>query len=215
MVRSYQLRTLDRKIAFSTFIQYGGKALQLLMSVVSIKLISGFLTEEGYGFYATMTEFALFLSTMANLGIFGNTVRKMADAPQDVGIFGNMLILRMVTAGLFFILGIFWLMTTGASGAFILGVGLFLGSLFFDYVTVVCDGMLQVNYLMGRATFALVAGKVLNLVFLLLFQSSLGVDAEWVFLGVFLGSLLTMVLSLKTLERLRVNSKPELFSSKY
>ena len=43
------------------------------------------------------------------------------------------------------------------------GTIIFCGVLFFDYVTSVCDGMLQANYLMGRATFALIAGKIVNL----------------------------------------------------
>lgn len=156
------LSLLGKKIAFSTFVQYGGKILQLILSTVALRLISGFLSDNGYSYYAAITEFALFFSVMANLGIFGNLVRLMSDDPKDGKLFTQALLLRLSTALVFFLIAIPILLTMQADQVFFFGSLLFLSALLFDYVTSVCDAMLQANYLMGRATAALVAGRIVN-----------------------------------------------------
>ncbi len=154
---------LGRRIAFSTIVQYAGKALQLVLGVMTLKLISNFLSLHGYGVYSAITEYALFFSVAANLGIFANLVRKMADQPGEGKIFVNAMVLRILTGGIFFVLAILYLALRGADAVFLLGSGLFLGSLFLDFVTSVCDGMLQANYMMGRATLALALGRLVQL----------------------------------------------------
>lgn len=158
-MKSFALPRLGKKIAFSTIVQLAGKVVQLVMSAIALKLISNYLTEGDYGFYASVSEFALFLSVAANLGIFGQTVRAMAEAPRDGKIFLNALVLRIVTALLFLGSGIVYLLIVGSDPVFFVATALFAGALFFDYVTSVCDGMLQANYMMGRATVALVLGR--------------------------------------------------------
>jgi O-antigen/teichoic acid export membrane protein len=156
------LSLLGKKIAFSTFVQYAGKILQLILSTITLRLISGFLSDQGYSYYAAITEFALFFSVMANLGIFGNLVRLMSDDPKDGKIFTQALLLRLATAFVFFLAAIPILLTMQSDQVFFFGSLLFLSALLFDYITSVCDAMLQANYLMGRATAALVAGRLLN-----------------------------------------------------
>lgn len=158
----FSLNVLGRKIVFSTLVQYAGKVVQLLLASISIKLISNFLSQNGFGGYSAISEYALFFSTAANLGIFGNVVRIMADRPRDGSVFLSALTLRAGTALLFFVTAVVIAMLNGSGTGFVVGTALFCGSLFFDYVTSVCDGMLQANYLMGRATFALIAGKTVN-----------------------------------------------------
>ena len=62
---------LEKKIAWSTAVQYFGKILQLGLGVAAIKLITNYLGQEEYGTYAKISETALFFATMGNLGIFG------------------------------------------------------------------------------------------------------------------------------------------------
>lgn len=161
--QSFTLPTLGKKIAFSTFVQLAGKVVQLVIASVALKVISNYLSQGDYGMYASISEFALFLSVMANLGIFGQTVRAMSANPQDGNTFINALLLRIITALLFFGSGLVYLVMNGVDSTFFVATVLFCGALFFDYVTSVCDGMLQANYLMGRATFAMVAGRVVSL----------------------------------------------------
>ena len=198
---NFSIGVLGRKIAFSTLVQYAGKGLQLVLAAISLKLISNFLSQGGYGVYASITEYALFFSTIANLGIFGNVVRMMAEKPTDSGIFMNSLVLRMITALIFFVSGVAISFLNGMNSIFIIGTTLFLGSLFFDYVTSVCDGMLQANYEMGRANFALVLGKIINTsaIFLLTrtFHGDIDIVGMFCVLGIIMsGSFVTAALSL-------------------
>lgn len=106
------LRILGRQIIFSTLVQYAGKAVQIVLAALTLKLISNFLSENNYGLYATITEYALFFSVAANLGIFANIIRRMAVNPSDGKTFINSLYLRIVTALVFFGFGIVALLVT-------------------------------------------------------------------------------------------------------
>jgi O-antigen/teichoic acid export membrane protein len=194
------LNLLGRRIAFSTLVQYGGKLVQMVLAMLTLKLISNFLSAGDYGVYAKITEYALFFSTIANLGIFGNLVRVMADRPRDGSIFINALLLRLATGLAFFIPAVLFILPGGDS-TFIYGTLLFFGALFFDYITSVCDGMLQANYLMGRATVALVAGRVVNFgaTFLLtrqMLDPSAASSASLLFAATFAGSIVTALFSI-------------------
>jgi len=201
MIPNFSLNVLNRKIAFSTLVQYAGKALLLVLAAVTIKLISNFLSQNGYGVYAAISEYVLFFSTAANLGIFGNVVRIMSERPKDGSVFLNALVLRIFTAVLFLGGAILICVLNGSDKIFIIGTALFCCSLFFDYISSVCDGMLQANYLMGRATFALVLGKLVNAgaIYYIVQRFTENPDETGMFLvfGILLiGSFLTAALSL-------------------
>ncbi len=149
----------EKKIAWSTAVQYLGKIAQLVLGVLTVKMITNYLGAEEYGNYAKIAELSLFFFTMGNLGIFGNTVRKMAKNPLSGHIFVNALFARMFTGIIIFALPLIFYPK--------LGVAFFAASLFFDYVTSVCDAALQANYLMGRATLALLLGRAVNLTIVL------------------------------------------------
>jgi O-antigen/teichoic acid export membrane protein len=157
------LQLLGKKIIFSTLIQYAGRFAQIVIAGFTIKLISNFLSENNYGIYATITEYALFFSVAANLGIFANIIRRMSVNPSDGKTFVNALYLRIFTALIFFAFGVIVLITMGSSTMFVFCTVIFFGALLFDFMTSVCDGMLQANYMMGRATWALILGRICTL----------------------------------------------------
>lgn len=195
------LPLLGRKIAFSTLIQYGGKILQIIFASLALKQISSFLSDAGYSNYAAITEFALFVSMLGNLGIFSNLIRLLADHPRDGKVFSQTLFLRVISALLIFLLSLICLWGINSDAIFIMGSALFLGALFFDYITSVCDSMLQANYLMGRATFALVLGRVINLGLIMVIIKSLGAESDLttalalIFAATLFGSFCTAALS--------------------
>ena len=166
------LRTLDRKIAFSTLVQIGGKILQLVLGALTMRLIAKFLTQHDYGIYASISEYALFFSVLANLGIFAYVVRKLSDVPHDGQLFFEALLLRIFTCIGFFFTGIIFLLFFGADWVFILGTTLFFIALGADFITNICDAFLQAHYQMGRATFALLAGKIIYFLALLVFVNA-------------------------------------------
>lgn len=199
---NYSLNLLGKKIAFSAIIQFIGKALQIVIAGISLKLISNFLSQEGYGVYASITEYALFFSTVANLGIFGNVVRLMADRPDDSKIFVHALFVRAITGIFFFVLAIAICILNGSSEVFVIGTALFCSALLFDFLTSVCDGMLQANYLMGRATAALLAGRIIQVAILFWIVKHVGsLQQFWILAAAVSGSLITFGLSLFLVSR--------------
>lgn len=200
-MKALSLPVLGHKIAFSTFVQIVGKVFQLVIAAATLKIISNYLNQGDYGVYAAISEYALFFSVVANLGIFGNTVREMSKAPHDGKIFINALLLRVFTAGVFFVSAAFYLIAVGADTVFLVGTVIFCGALFFDYITSVCDGMLQANYLMGRAMIALVIGRVLNLAVVValtqsFFPVAVTTNIPFLFLAILSGSVVTAALSI-------------------
>jgi len=190
-------RHLKNEILWSTGIQILGKIIQIALGVLSIRLVTQALGAEEYGVYGKISEFALFFSTAANLGIFGNTVRKMSEHPTDGKLFVNALLLRIGTAFIFFLIGGLWAWLFVDGGNFLLGSVFFMSALLLDYVTSVCDGMLQANYWMGRATVALIAGRLMNLAVLkLLIFGGGALSAPFFFLAPLTAAAFTAGLSL-------------------
>lgn len=195
--------TLKTKIVWSTLVQLLGKGAQIGLGMVSIKLVTGALGADEYGLYGKISEYALFFSVAANLGIFGNTVRKMSESPRDGKLFVNALVLRMTTALLFFGVGAGCAWIWIPDPVFALGMVFFMSSLFLDYITSVCDGMLQANYKMGRAVAALILGRAANLALLLLLVKwGAPATAPIFFLGPLFGALVTASLSFLFVRRL-------------
>lgn len=201
-IPNYSLNLLGKKIAFSAAVQLSGKILQMIISAISLKLISNFLSQEGYGLYASITEYVLFFSTVANLGIFGNVIRLMADKPTNAKIFTHALFVRAITGIFFFALAIAICIATGSSEIFIIGTALFCSALLFDFLTTICDGMLQANYLMGRATAALLFGRLIQLAMLFWIVKHVGsLQHFWILGATLIGSLFTFCLSLFLVSR--------------
>ena len=183
---------LEKKIAWSTAVQYFGKILQVGLAVTAIKLITNYLGSEEYGTYAKISETALFFATMGNLGIFGNTVRQMSTHEQSEranSVFANALFVRIATAIPLFLIPIIIYPKVG--------IFFFVTALFFEYITAICDAALQVHYLMGRATLALLLGRLTNLIAIFaLIHFNLPKDANIFFLAPLIATFVTAALSL-------------------
>ncbi len=182
-------KILEKKIAWSTAVQYFGKILQLALGVAAIKLITNYLGAEEYGTYAKISEITLFFSTMGNLGIFGNTVRQMSKHESESKVFANALFVRIATAiPIFIIPAIIYPK---------LGIFFFAASLFFDYITSICDAAMQVHYIMGRATLALLLGRLSNLLIIItLIRFNIEKDANLFFLAPLFATFVTASISI-------------------
>ncbi|MFT7183880.1 MAG: O-antigen/teichoic acid export membrane protein, partial [Oceanicoccus sp.] len=156
-------RSITQKIAWSTAIQYIGKIAQIALGIFIVKWVSNSLGPEAYGQYGRITEYVLFFSVAANLGIFGNIVRKMSDAPKDGQVFTNALILRGGLSLIFFILGIAGSLLFSPSPEFLAGMLFLMASLFFDHLTSICNAALQANYRMGRSVFSMTIARLVEL----------------------------------------------------
>ncbi len=188
-------RALENKILWSTFVQVFGKFFQIAVSLVTIKLITNALGIAEFGVYGKIAEYALFFSTVANLGIFGNAVRQMAVRPDDGKLFINAFLLRVGTAFAFFLSGSLYAFLFVEEKTFFIGTLFFMASLLFDYVSSISSAALQANYKMGRSVAALSLGRLVELGLVYLFTQSYH-TADFYFLAPLGGSILSAGLTL-------------------
>lgn len=133
------------------------------MGIVTVKLITNTIGIEQYGLYGKVAEFGINLAVAANLGLFGNTVRKMSPKPKDGTLFISALALRLGVGLLVFGMGMIYTFIYIQNPLFQLGLLFLLSSLLFEFASSICNATLQVNYKMGRATFAMLMGRLLEL----------------------------------------------------
>ena len=199
MVNIDSISVLGKKVAFSTIVQIIGKGAQIILATLTLKLISGFLSQNEMGTFAAISEVALFFSVVANLGIFGNVIRRLAHDPTDGQLFINALVLRIISAIVLFSIGFFILITISSDRVFLIGSALFLSALFFDFISAVCDAALQALYRMGRAMLALILGRVMQFGLVYYFISHIDISSSvaipYLYLITLLGSLVTALLS--------------------
>ncbi len=93
------MSSVKRKIAYSTFYQFGGKIISTALGLLSIALITRHLGVDGYGQYATAITFVGIFSIIADMGLYIYVVREISKEKADSDyIVSNVFTLRIVSA---------------------------------------------------------------------------------------------------------------------
>src|SRR3990167_1808204 len=157
--------SMARKILSNTFIQIGGKIVGALISVVIVKLITNFLSVEGYGQYVSVYEFLAFFGIIADLGLFTIAVREMAknEQPSEF-ILGNILSMRtLFSVGAMGLAILVAFIVPQYQGTYIpIGVAIASISVFFSILNGTVSSVLQIHLKMQYPTIALVVGKIVS-----------------------------------------------------
>ena len=94
---------LSKKIAFNTIIQIVGKAFNISISLLVIKILTDFLGVDGWGKYVTIITFVGIFAVLANLGVAPILVREISKENADIEfIIGNVLGLGSISFLLLF-----------------------------------------------------------------------------------------------------------------
>lgn len=155
-----------RRILSNTFIQVAGKLLVAIVSIVTVKLITNFLSLEGYGQYVSVYEFLAFFGIVADFGLFTIAVREMArEENKEAFILGNILTLRTL-------LGV-GMMLVAVGTAFLIpqydgtyipaGIAIASIAVFLSILQGTISSVLQVNLKMQYPTYALMVGKAVTI----------------------------------------------------
>ncbi len=87
-----------KKIYTNTIAQIGSKVLTALISIVMIKVITNYLSVDGYGLYTKIYNYLSIFAVIADLGLYTITVRELTKYADDKNmvekISGNVLSLR-------------------------------------------------------------------------------------------------------------------------
>lgn len=93
------MSSVKRKIAFSTFYQFGGKIISTALGLLSVALITRHLGVEGYGQYATAITFVGIFSIIADMGLYIYVVREISKNRSNSDyIISNVFTFRIVSA---------------------------------------------------------------------------------------------------------------------
>jgi len=162
-----------RKILGSTLSQLIGKFLVGLLSIIVIKLLTNYLSQEQYGDYNFIYDFLAVFGIMADLGLYTVAVREMSKDESSIPVLlGNILTIRTMVAILVMLLAI--------GGGFLLpiispehakdrvpiGIAIASITVLLALLNGTLTSVLQVRYRMAQSAIALVAGKIISIAYI-------------------------------------------------
>ena len=155
---------LARKIAYNVVFNSALKVIStVFIALLSIRLITGYLGQEGFGEYATVLAFFALFGAIGDLGLANITAREIAKPAIDESeFFGKVAALR-VTASLAIILLapllLFWFhYTPHVKG----GIVVITIALLFAQFSTLLNGVFQKRLAMDRVAMVEFAGKILQ-----------------------------------------------------
>ena len=161
--------SIARKILENTFIQVLGKLITAGLSIVVLKIISGYLGTAGYGDYTTVYQFLAFFGIIADFGIYTITVKEMSrDEKKIPMILGNILGLRTLLTIFAMILAVITAFLIPSYSNTVIPLGVMIATLatFFTLLNGTISSVLQVHLKMQYTTISLVIGKIAGVLYM-------------------------------------------------
>lgn len=168
--------TLVRKIAYNTVISTGARLIGVAFSLVNIGLIARYLGQEGFGSYSLILAFLYVFNNVADLGLYSLMVREISKPEADEKkIVSNIFTVRTIALLVFLIIASIMVWFFPYSQQVKIGTLIAAVSFLFLSMGQVLMGIFQKYLRTDRAAIADVAGRVVQLVFVIIFiKFSLG-----------------------------------------
>lgn len=161
--------SIARKILENTFIQVLGKLITAALSIVVLKIISGYLGIAGYGDYTTIYQFLAFFGIIADFGIYTITVKEMSrDESKIPVILGNVMGLRTFLTIVAMSLAVLAVFLVPIYDNTLIPFGVLIATLatFITLLNGTISSVLQVHLKMQYATIGLVIGKIVSVLYM-------------------------------------------------
>lgn len=162
-----------RKILGSTVSQFVGKLLVGLLSIIVIKLLTGYLSQEQYGNYNFIYDFLAVFGIIADLGLYTVAVREMSKDESKIPVLlGNVLTIRTfvaVSAMILAVIGGFLIpvfLPEHAESGVSLGIAIAAVTVLLALLNGTLTSILQVRYRMRESAIALVVGKIISIAYI-------------------------------------------------
>jgi len=159
---------LARKIAYNVAISSASKILSTVLALVSIAFITRYLGKEGFGNYATVLAFLSFFAALADLGLYPISTREISkEGAPEAKIMGNIFSLRIISA--LAILAIAPIVVLLFPYPAEVKSGIIIVALSFSFSSgyQVLNGIFQKNLAMDKVAIAELAGKILQVGFII------------------------------------------------
>ena len=170
-----------RKIAYIVILNSFLKVFSTVaLSLLSIRLITGYLGQDGFGDYATVLAFFAFFSAIADLGIGAVTAREISREGADEGrILGHVISLRILSAAALILLSPIVIFFFDYSRDVEIGILIAAVATVFSTLSLTLNGIFQKHLAMDKVAMVEFLGKLLQVgaVFLI-------VKADWGFLAI-------------------------------
>lgn len=153
---------IARKIAYNVVFNSFLKVLTTVaLSLLSIRLITGYLGKEGFGDYTTILAFFAFFSAIADLGISAVTVREISrENADEKGILSRVVSLRVFSSLSLFLLVPIILFFFSYPLPVKLGIWITAGAVIFSSFSLFLNGVFQKNIAMDRIAMVEFFGKL-------------------------------------------------------
>lgn len=161
--------SIARKILENTFVQVFGKLVTAGLSIVVLKIISGYLGTAGYGDYTTVYQFLAFFGIAADFGIYTITVKEMSkDESRIPMILANVMGLRTVLAILAMLAAIIVAFLIPSYSDTVIPMGILIATLatIFTLLNGTVSSVLQVHLKMQYSTIGLIVGKIVSVIYM-------------------------------------------------
>jgi len=161
--------SIARKILENTFVQVAGKVVTAGLSIIVLKIISGYLGTAGYGDYTTVYQFLAFFGIAADFGIYTITVKEMSkDETKIPMILGNVMGLRTALAIITMALAVLVAYIIPIYSDTVIPMGVLIATMatFFTLLNGTISSVLQVHLKMQYATIGLIIGKIASVVYM-------------------------------------------------
>lgn len=161
--------SIARKILENTFVQVLGKLITAGLSILVLKIISGYLGTAGYGDYTTVYQFLAFFGIIADFGIYTITVKEMSrDESRIPVILGNVMGLRTFLAIVAMLLAVLTVFLIPHYSGTLIPFGVLIATLatIITLLNGTISSVLQVHLKMQYATIGLVIGKIASVLYM-------------------------------------------------
>ncbi|MFH1012566.1 MAG: oligosaccharide flippase family protein, partial [Candidatus Peregrinibacteria bacterium] len=149
----------------NTLVQVLGKLVTASLSIVVLKIISGYLGAAGYGDYTMVYQFLALFGIIADFGIYTITIKEMSrDESKIPMILGNVMGLRTLLAvfAMGLAIGAAYMIPQYEDTLIPLGIAIATLATFFTLLNGTISSVLQTHLKMHFATISLVIGKIVS-----------------------------------------------------
>jgi len=153
---------LARKIAYNVVLNSFLKVFSTVaLSLYSIRLITGYLGQDGFGKYSTVLAFFAFFSALADLGLSSVTAREISrEGADESRILSKILSLRLMTSFLVFLLAPFLVVFFNYANDLKIGILIGAGAILFSTLSLMLNGIFQKRLAMDKVALIEFLGKI-------------------------------------------------------
>lgn len=155
---------IARKLAYNVVFNSALKVIStVILSLLLVRLITGYLGQDGFGKYATVLAFFSFFSAIGDLGLGQVTAREIAkEGADEKNILGNVVGLRLVSSTILIVLAPAAILFFDYPAEVRWGIFIVACASLFSSLSFVMNGVFQKRIAMDRVAMAEFVGKLIQ-----------------------------------------------------